>query len=112
MKRLLLLAALLPISAFAATVNVTWVQPTTYEDGSPLPASEIQHYRLAWSVRGVAQPDIIVPVGATYTLNTGTLTGRTCVTLFTVATDDQESEPSNTACKNARPGRPTNLTAR
>ena len=105
----LVLIVMLPLAAVADTLSITWVQPTTREDGTALPLAEIANYRLSWTVRGVAQPDITVPRGTNYTLDTGTLSGRTCVVMRTVDTDGLESVPTEPACRNARPNPPGNL---
>lgn len=112
MRKLVLLALLLPGLGMADTLLVTWVQPTARVDGTPLPLSEIQHYRMVWSVKGVAQPDKVVPVGTSYTLDTGALAGKTCLTLATVDTDGLESVPSNMFCRNAKPNPPSNMVVR
>lgn len=96
------------LGASADVLTVTWVAPTQREDLTPLLASEIAGYRLSWTVKGVAQADKNV-TGTSYLLDTGTLAGRTCVTLRTVDTDGLESDPSNTACRNAKPKPPTNV---
>ena len=106
MRALALVALLVPVSSFA--LDISWVQPTEREDGTPLPVSEIAGYRLVWMLKGQAQPDVTVPPGTTYVLNPP-FAGRVCATLQTIDTDGLESVPSNTACKNAKPGKPINL---
>lgn len=108
MKKLLLLA-LISTSAFADTVSLSWTTPTLREDGTALLASEIANYRISWTIKNVAQTDILAAGTATsYTLNTGTLAGRVCAVLRTVDTDGLESMPTNAACRNARPNPPGN----
>jgi hypothetical protein len=63
MKRLLAIAALLAVSALTVTfgagttANVSWTPPTQYMDGSALPATDIDHYTIAWApVAGQSGP--------------------------------------------------------
>jgi hypothetical protein len=112
MKRFGVILLLLSSAAWADTAALTWAQPTAREDGSALPLTEIQGYRLVWTLRGVAQPAKMIPVGTAYTLDTGTVSGKVCVTLYTVDTDGLESDPSVTVCRNARPNRPVLLTVK
>lgn len=53
MKRFLvsLFALVASTVAFAAgtTANLSWTAPTAYVDTSPLPASDIDHYTIAWA---------------------------------------------------------------
>ena len=111
MKYLLSLALLVSFPVVADVVDVTWTAPTTRVDGTPLTAAEIKHYRLSWTVKGVAQPDKTV-TGTSYALDTGTLSGRTCVVLRTVDTDNLESDPTSAVCRNAKPNPPSNVSAR
>lgn len=113
MKKLLFLC-LLPTFAVADIINLTYEPPTARVDGTALPPAEIANYRLTWTVKGVVQPDRLIPGGTStaYTLDTGALTGRTCVILRTVDTDGLESDPSNQSCRNAKPNTPGNLRVR
>lgn len=96
-------------AARADTLNVSWSAPTERVDGTQLPASEIAGYLLDWTVRGNAQATLTLGAVTSYTLDTGTLTGRTCVTLRTVDTDGLTSDPSETVCRNAKPNAPSSL---
>lgn len=100
---LLLVAA----AARADTLNVSWIAPTERVDGTQLSASEIAGYLLDWTVRGNAQATLTLGAVTSYTLDTGTLTGRTCVTLRTVDTDGLTSDPTGPVCRNARPNPPS-----
>ena len=111
MKFLKLALLMLPVVALADTVAVSWVQPTQREDGTALPLTEIAGYRLSWTLRGVAQPDVTVPPGTAYTLVTAT-SGRVCVELRTVDTDALESVPAGPVCRNSRPNKVTDLQVR
>jgi len=113
MKTLLVtLAALFLVSlpVAADVLDLTWTAPTTRVDGTPMPASEIKHYRLSWTVKGVVQPDKVV-TGVSYALDTGALVGRTCVVIRTVDTDLLESDPTGQVCKNVKPNPPSNVKA-
>lgn len=98
--------------ADADVIDVTWVAPTQRVDGTALPANEIAGYRLEWTVKGAAQSPITVGPVTAYALDTGALTGKTCLTLRTVDTDGLESDPTGPVCRNAKPNPPTNLRAR
>lgn len=95
--------------ARADTLNLTWVAPLQRVDGTVLLPSEIAGYKLNWSVKGTTQPEKTV-TGTSYALDTGTLIGRTCVTLATIDTDGLISDPSPQVCRNAKPTAPTGLT--
>jgi hypothetical protein len=109
----LILVGLLTLASpvFADTVNVSWTPPTAREDGTAMPLSEIQHYRLSWTLKGVAQTDKIA-TGTSNVIDTGTVSGRVCVTLRTVDTDGLESAPTTQVCRNSRPKAPTSLELR
>jgi hypothetical protein len=96
--------------ALGDIISVSWTPPTTRVDGSALLASEIKHYRLSWTVKGVAQPDKIV-TGSSYSLDTGLLTGRVCVWMRTVDVDLLESDPTPQECKNVKPNPPSGVKA-
>ena len=113
MKHSLLLLSLLAFASQADTLTVRWTPPTTRVDGTALPSTEIAGYRLEWTVKGVPQSDkVVTGAVSTYTLDTGTLSGRTCVTLYTQDTDGLESAPAQTACRNAKPNPPTGVTVK
>lgn len=46
MRLLLALLLTLPASSLACSMKVTWIPPTTYTDGSPLPLTDIVRYEL------------------------------------------------------------------
>lgn len=116
MKKIFLLA-LLPLSVLAATDNVlTWVPPTTYENGTALPAAEIKEYKVNVKWNGVAQP-VLVATGGTNTTYTHRVNNRGtwCYTLQTVSIDNNSSVPSNEACKvvtHGNPNPPTGVTVK
>ena len=93
----------------ADTLDITWTAPTQRVDGTALTAAEIAGYQLAWSVKGVSQPVKTIPPGTAYTLDTGALYGKTCVTLATIDTDGLLSDPTPSVCRNAKPNPPSNL---
>jgi hypothetical protein len=110
LKYALLLGLLLATSANALTI--TWVAPTTREDGSALLASEIASYRVVWTINGVAQPGFDIP-GNVLTYNVvETTKGKYCFTLYTHDTAGLESAASNTSCRNASPKPPSGVSVR
>ena len=98
--------------ARADTVEVSWTAPTERVDGTALPATEIAGYRLSWTLNGTAQSDLTVPPGTSYTLDTGTQTGRVCLVMRTVDTDGLESVATGEVCRKARPRPPGSMRAR
>jgi hypothetical protein len=98
------------MTPFLALVLVTWIAPTTYVDGAPLPASEIEGYRLSWSVQNVIQPDATI-AGDAVSFDLGDLKGRVCVVLRTVV-DGIESDPTEIVCRRVKPGVPETIEIR
>lgn len=66
--RKLLLLLLIPGLALAAgtTANLTWVPPTAYSDGSPLPSTDLATYTISFT-KGTAAQTIHVAAPATST---------------------------------------------
>jgi len=109
--------------AVAATGSLTYVRPTTREDNSPLPASEIANYEITCTYTptgGSAAPcsgqsPLTFPgasLGGTVTF-TVTADGQACFVLRTVDTGGRRSIPTNPACKAiviAPPNPPTGVT--
>lgn len=97
-QRFLFLALLLPLTAFARDVVVTWELATQREDATPLPVSEIAATRVEWGtcsgaafgtsagVRDVAPPAL--------TTTLALANGTHCLRAFTVDTDGQVSDPT------------------
>jgi hypothetical protein len=90
---LLALAALLAASsalAVGTTANVAWTAPTTYSDGTALPATDIASYTITWSpVSPYAKAGTVT---AASTAGSATVTNLSCgsynftVTVTTSAT--------------------------
>jgi hypothetical protein len=114
MKKIALIAAavgLLASPVMADTVTVRFEAPAAREDGTPLPASEISHYEIDYTINGVVQPMTRTPGNETEHTIIGA-TGRYCVVLRTVDTDTLVSAPTDPTCRKSKPGRPTILTVR
>lgn len=123
MKKLLLtlLGALCIAPAFAATspYTLTWTRPTTYVDGSALPASAITGFRTQCTLTptgGTATPCTFTPTGyaGSVLTGTGTLTyppqgGRACfaivVDVGSLSSDPSEIGPNS--CLTLAPIRPS-----
>lgn len=112
----LLCAIALP--AFAATANLSFNRPTTYRDGSPLAAADIDGYELRCATfNGVACtiPAVTLPGDFTsgqVTVTVPTSGGNACFHVVTNV-DGVFSLPSNQSCKvfsPTQPGSPTNVT--
>lgn len=97
-------AVLVSLNAFAADVNVTWENPTTYVDDTPLLPEDIKHTYIEW---GVCVNDQFPPTASGNGLAGGALqafsvTGlaankQWCFRAKTVDVSDQESDWSNTS---------------
>lgn len=117
MKRLAILALLLSGTAFGQgqpwdTNIISWTAPTTNTDGTAL--TNLSGYRIE---RGASATGSFASIGTstvtTYT-HTGAAAGQNCYRVIAMASNGQESIPSNVACKtNTRPATipnpPTNL---
>lgn len=119
----LLVGLLLSVSAIAATGTLSFTRPTTYADGSALPASAIASYTVSCSytptggsaaacvgLTPATLPGSAIGGALTFTVTTN---GQACFTLQTVDTGGRTSVPSNAACKAIilpNPGPPTDVT--
>lgn len=120
-----LLAGLTGIAQAASGSGViSWTRPTTYVDGSTMPASAITGYRVVCSITptGASAPTACTTSPATLnggTNTSGTVTvtypaigARVCFRLVTLA-GETESDPSGEACRDlapVKPGAPTGVT--
>lgn len=96
MKRILPLLALLlsgswliAMGAGGATANVSWTAPTTYTDGTTLPANDIASYTVSWvsTAPGAAVQSKTVPGGTLATsVNVPCGSANFSVTVTTTAT--------------------------
>lgn len=102
--------------ARAATVNGSFVVPTTYEDGSVLPLTSIKHFRFEVGTCtgspdtptfGVKEGEaLVVPPATTFTLQPSRAFGDFCVRGYTVTQSGTESAPICCAKKTVAEPRP------
>lgn len=119
MKTLFALAALvIALPAFGATANLSFIRPSTYVDGSPLAAADIDGYELRCAtLNGGACTIPAVTLAGTFTSGQVTVAvptsgGNACFHVVTNV-DGVFSVPSNQSCKvfaPTQPGSPTNVT--
>ena len=119
MHKLIALAVLFASSAVAHDAVLTWEHPTEYDDGQPLPVTDIRETRVEYG-RCVeqafpAQPEgtLVVPGPAASVGIVGLTNGWWCFRAFTVSTEGVESDPSGTAVAHyvGKPKPPSNLVA-
>lgn len=111
--RLLLAVLALAASplALAGDISVRWEIATEYEDGSPLPAEEIQAHRIEWSkcasdgTFGDKLGETVAAMPSQEVLIARLTAGTYCVRGFTIATNGEESVASDVASKRIK-GRP------
>lgn len=114
---LLLTLASLTLEAFGATVTVNWTNPTTYTDGTPLPASAITRTRIeygtcAGTAFGTKAGEFIATGSATTATSPNLAPGTWCFRALTTA-NGLESAPTNavsTVLVQPPPNPPTGLT--
>jgi hypothetical protein len=112
----LILLALFALPAHAAKILVTWTNPTTYTDNTPMTLAFI---RIEWgscngNVFGTLQSSLVVnqlPQQATSTYIYPSGLTRVCVRGFALDVHRIESAPSNISVKNLlpSPGKPVTL---
>jgi fibronectin type 3 domain-containing protein len=76
---------------------LTWTAPTTYSDGTPLPASGLA-YKVYRGLSGATKTVIASPTTTTYT-DTGQAQGTTVCYQVSATLAGQESALSTEACK-------------
>lgn len=117
MKKLLLGLMFLAGPALAGDITASWVNPTTYTDGSVLPATDIQQVKVEYGTCVGAAfgtklgEKVLATTGAT-TVLTGLAPGTYCLQVRVMA-KNVLSAPSNVATKviiQPAPNPPTNLT--
>ena len=61
MKKLLLLGLIVvPLASYAVVKTIGWDAPTTYENGDPLPAADISHYKIYYgTTSGGPYPNVV-----------------------------------------------------
>jgi hypothetical protein len=117
MKLLALLAVLMPCAASAATI--TWTNPATYSDGSPLVAADIASTTIEYSngtTFGTVAGQVVVTGSVTTGIAPDPAAGSSrcyrAKTTVIAAKGGQTSDPSNVLCKAVpfpRPNAPTIL---
>jgi fibronectin type 3 domain-containing protein len=104
MKRFLIALVcllLMPLSAIAADATVSWDAPLAYEDGTPLPLSEISSYKIYQSTSSTGPFAVAATVSGASTSMTiiNLARGTYYFYVTTVATNGQESISSNQVSK-------------
>lgn len=101
-------------SALAGDISVRWELATTWEDGSAMAPSDIQSHRIEWSlcdgpgVFGTKLGELVAAMPSQEALIARIPAGEYCIRGYTIATNGEESEPSEVAWKRVRgrPGKP------
>jgi len=107
-----LIAAFFGWQVIAADANLSWINPTTNVDGSPL--TDHASTNIYYSSDGT--PFVFldsIPSATTSYLHGGILDGEHCYYVTALRLNGAESAPSNTACKTVDtllPGAPSGLT--
>lgn len=117
MKKLLLSLLFIAGPALAGDITATWVNPTTYVDGSALPAVDIQQIKVEYgtcsgTAFGTKIGEKVLPTVAATTVLTGLAPGTYCLQVRVMA-KNVLSVPSNVVTKiivQPAPNPPTNLT--
>jgi len=108
-----LLASLFSLNAFAGDAILSWTFPTTYEDGTSLPVSEITEVTIYYgqTPTGPYTTNKVVPAPATSTTITNLAKGTWYFTATITATNGLESAQSLTVNKavlgSSKPKAPT-----
>lgn len=98
---------LVPVSVFAGTASLSWTAPTQYEDGTPLPTSEIQSYKIYYGTASKVYSSSISVTPTTLSYVVSNLSNGTYYfAITTVATNGAESAYSNEATKLVQTKRP------
>jgi hypothetical protein len=104
MKRALYILALAFMAGFSAgaqeTKTFSWVAPTTYVNGAPLPASEIAGYTISCATRTLTVNGPVTSFSAEFE------PGIYVCSAVTRATNGEVSNPSNTVSFSVAPPRP------
>lgn len=90
------LACLTALPACAGDAVLNWTPPTTYTDGTPLPAAEIKNYRIAYgqTAGGPYGTSVTVAGTATTTTVANLAKGTWYFVAYTVASNGLESAAS------------------
>lgn len=95
------LLACTPLAAVAGDAVLNWTPPTTYTDGTPLPAAEITSYRISYgqTAGGPYGTTVTVAGTATTTTITNLAKGTWYFVARTVASNGLESATSAQVAK-------------
>lgn len=105
-----------PMAAWPSTADVRWSPPTAYEDGTPMPASDIKNYKIYYGSKsgGPYQFVITVPGNANTVQITNLTNGTWYFVATTVSVQDSESAPTSEVSKTInivrKPRAPVNFT--
>jgi hypothetical protein len=91
---------------------ISWVNATSYVDGTPMPIEDISHIKLSYVKDGVESTRQVVLVPAPETTKTLSLIpGRWCFTARTVTVQEEESDPTEAICHRVtgKPNAPTTV---
>jgi hypothetical protein len=103
MKYLIFIFLLASSSAFSAVekvrgdpVTATWVAPTEYTDGSPLPLNELSHFSLAWlcDTGKTGAINTIDNLLTRVSLNSNLMLGQCSITMTATDVSGAISDPS------------------
>lgn len=108
MRKLLLMLAVLPLPVLAADVTVSWTNPTTRVDGSPIGAGELATTTLYYGLCGDTPAALDVPQPATSVDITGLAYGEYCFTATVTDVYGLESQLSAQVTKTLNPTNPPN----
>ena len=111
MKRFAWMLILAGVTAGAADLNVSWVNPTANTDGSAIPTSgagSLTGTRVEWgtcsgTAFGTRAGEVTVPAPATSTVVQNLTPGTWCVRAFSRNTYNVESAASNVASRTVNP---------
>ena len=97
----------------APSAIISWTAPTTYVNGTPLPATGIG-YNIYQGLQGAAKTKVGSTTSLTYTVSTGLVPGTTVCFQVSTTLGTDESVLSNEACKPLPPSlsEPINLIIR
>lgn len=86
------------VFAAGTTANLSWTAPTSYSDGTALPASDIASYTLAWTATSpFAKAGTVSAASSALTATVSTLTCGTYNFTITVTTTATAYSPNSSA---------------
>jgi len=75
-------------------IKVSWVAPTEYTDGSPLPAGKLSYYTVKWNCDASGGGSIVVPAPGTSAMLDDSLLGNCAIVVSVTTVNDSTSEDS------------------